>query len=129
MGIVILIVNFLYIVLQVLPLVGLAAFAQHAVGSGPNDLSPNEANVISGAMLGLSLTMILLAVGNFVVAFGIMQTRRWAFILGIVLNGLNVIVTFGGHTALFEELSLAIYAGIGTYCVMRLMSALGPPIA
>ncbi|MFN3729732.1 MAG: hypothetical protein ACK4XJ_08480 [Fimbriimonadaceae bacterium] len=92
--------------------------------------SASEVNPGTGAVFGiagLALATVGVVIGVFclvlmVCGFGVIASRRWAFMLAIVLGLLVILLGFGGGAHLSGLVSL----GILGYCALRLTGTVGP---
>jgi hypothetical protein len=124
-GIVIIVASLLYAVLEIAVWLGIFMLVKKAAGTGPNDITPGQVDMIRGVMLFLSVLSLGLGLGNVVVGIGVMSSRRWAFVLGLVLNAINT-VAFLAQGAFLGKIALVVYAGTGAYCFLRLFGHIGP---
>jgi hypothetical protein len=74
--------------------------------------------VATGFIIGLVLTCgLVFAIGN-----GIRQSRKWAFITGIIFYSLNILGNLAGH----QYIGVFISAWILYYCISRMTGKKGP---
>lgn len=115
-GIVAIVIN----ICCVIAVTGLASLLA-AVGLAAGSLPGLAAGAFVGIVMIAAVSLSLLGV---IAGVGMLQGRRWGFLIGAIVFGLAALTNGGGG----NTMGVLIEAGLAIYCLLRLTGNVGPKI-
>lgn len=128
-GIIILCVAAVTLLLDVALFLIIAGLSKSAAKDAQYGVSAQQADYLRQFMALFALLDVGLAAGNAAIGIGVLNSRRWAFIGGLVMAVIDAASATFGLFGMCLNLGYILAATMGVYSLMRLAGKLGAPPA